>query len=751
MDRPTSLASMIARARAERLVILCDLDGTLIPFAATAELASLDDEAVQLLDALHLSGVQVVIVSGRPQPLIEVLRARARHPWWVAEHGAWRCQSIDWSGPSGDSAELDELSRSLRQLAREGVRFERKSLSVCMHWRQVAVEDKPDVIAAAELVCDEWLEARPEYERLQGVEMLEVRMRTAHKGSAVAWVRERIPGASVIAIGDDETDEDMFAALRDDELGICVGTRRGSRGNAWLRGTEEVRALLRWLIRARHEQVETPPELEPIQASTGGSKRAQLLVVSNRTPPAQTGRQRSVGGLVSALEPALQAAGGMWLGWSGHERDGTPMLVLDETSQPVRACFDLSHRWREKFYTGFCNRALWPLFHGFPSRVRFADEDWDAYVEANDTYARFAHELVDARGTVWAHDYHLLLLARAMRRRGFTGRIGLFLHIPFPPQELFDTLPWRDELLDAIREFDLVGFHTAQWADNFRASLEHQELRCPSDTRRTPVIGVHPIGIDARVFAPTGEAVEPEVAGLMTVLGPRRLILGVDRLDYAKGIFERLEAYERLLEHHPEWRNQISLLQISVPSRSDVPDYAELRHKLETLVGRINGRFGEADWVPVRYLYRSYDHRVLAQLYRVADVALVTPLRDGMNLVAKEFVAAQVPNRPGVLVLSKFAGAAAELTAALLTNPYHIDGLADDLDRALRMPLDERIRRHCSLAAAIAGTTPAQWAGRFLDQLAASSRPRHLRPVPRVQAGSALEPLGAAKYLGEDG
>src|ERR1044071_2312252 len=219
--------------------------------------------------------------------------------------------------------------------------------------------------------------------------------------------------------------------------------------------------------------------------------------------------------------------------------------------------------------------------------------------------------------------------------------------------------------------FDVIGFHTSQWADNFRDAAHAR-----SRGRALPEIAVLTIGVDPQAFAPTGAPEGPEVAGLRAALGTKRMILGVDRLDYAKGIPERLLAFECLLEMKPEWRGQICFVQISVPSREDIPEYAELRHRVETLVGRINGRFGEANWVPVRYLYRSYDHSVLAQLYRAADVALVTPLRDGLNLVAKEYVVAQSTSRPGVLILSKFAGAAAELGDAVITNPYHPEGLA---------------------------------------------------------------------------
>jgi trehalose 6-phosphate synthase len=301
-----------------------------------------------------------------------------------------------------------------------------------------------------------------------------------------------------------------------------------------------------------------------------------------------------------------------------------------------------------------------------------------------------------------------------MRAAGHRGPIGLFLHVPFPPGDVFETLPWADELLEAICAFDLVGFQTDRWAENFTACAHE----------RSPATIIAPVGIDPADFKlDTGDS-DPEIIALAKQLGDRKLILGVDRLDYSKGIPERLAAFERLLEQHPEWRRAVTFVQVSVPSRREIADYAELRTRVEHLVGRINGRYGDADWVPVRYLYRSYNQRVLAQLYRLARVALVTPLRDGLNLVAKCFVAAQDERDPGVLVLSRFAGAAVELSEAILTNPYHTDGLAADLDTALRMPLVERRSRQAALAHVVSATTPHEWARTFLAQLEATRASR---------------------------
>jgi trehalose 6-phosphate synthase len=360
--------------------------------------------------------------------------------------------------------------------------------------------------------------------------------------------------------------------------------------------------------------------------------------------------------------------------------------------------------------------------------VRIADGDWEAYRQVNQAFARAASQLVGPEDTVWIHDYHLFLMGQALREQGHSGPLGLFLHVPFPGPDVLSILPWAEQILTALLDLDLVGFHTEAHAENFRrcaASLlgarvghHHVELR----GRRTRV-GAFPIGIIPEQFQePIDSRASEETDNLMRAIAPSRMVLGVDRLDYTKGIPERLEAFARLLELQPEWRRRISLVQISVPSRSDVIDYAEQRARVEQIVGRVNGELGDADWVPIRYLYRAFSRNQLSLLYRSAAVGYVTPLRDGMNLVAKEYVAAQDPSDPGVLVLSRFAGAAAELGEAVLTNPWHVDGLARDLDRALRMGIGERRSRHAKLLETVARTTAITWAEDFLATLAQRER-----------------------------
>jgi len=730
-----------ALARRDHIALIVDLDGTLIPFAATPADGVLAPRIATTLRTLRELGVVVIAVSGRQRADVDPLRSQVPGAWWFAEHGAWRHDDGDgdgdgWSGPERTDDELVRLTDRMAAMvtATPGARLERKTLSCALHWREVAAPERAAFIQAAELAIEEWLESHPHHERLDGVEMVEVRPRECHKGRAVQWVKARWPQAALLALGDDVTDEDMFRALGDDDVAIAAGRpNHPSHARAYVDGVDGVHRLVEWLAEVRGLDASTPPPIHSLDQAHTLAQRTPLLVISNRTPAVPVDpRRREVGGLVAALEPVLVARSGVWLGWSGADGGAEPSLTLGGDSVPRMACFDFPPGWRQRFYDGLCNRALWPLLHSFPGRVRYEEEDWRSYVAANATYARLATEVVAAEGTVWIHDYHLLLTGRELRQRGHTGPIGLFLHVPFPGLDLFETLPWADEVLDGLLAFDLIGVHTRRYADSLLAALRTRAgTRVDGDAvhrqGQTTHVVVAPIGIEPQPFRHDRDPApvpEPEIEGLRAALGERKLLLGVDRLDYSKGVPERLAGFERLLERHPRWLRKVSMVQISVPSRADVPEYAELRSAVENLVGRINGRFGDADWVPVRYLYRSYSHAVLAQLYRVADVGVVTPLRDGMNLVAKELVAAQDPAHPAVLVLSKFAGAAETLTGAILTNPYYADGLADDLDRALSMPLAERQARHGPMLATVCAETAHAWADRFLEALRDAHRAR---------------------------
>jgi trehalose 6-phosphate synthase len=716
-------------ASAASLIAAIDLDGTLLPFAPTPQEATLDEQTCYLIDALAaVPGMTMGIISGRPRELVEELAQRFPKVAFAAEHGVWRCASGVWESALDPVPQLDEIERALTGLAKRfpGALLERKTCSVCLHWRRVEGVQHDRIAAAAEVIVDEWLETQPSLERLPSMEALEVRHRAAHKGSALAWLRSHGPaGAPVLAVGDDITDEDMFVSLRDIDVGILVAASpRRTQAGLRLPSIAAVHRFLRWLIDARQSRPTQSPEEIVVarpQRSFSAATPPQLIVASNRLPaaPGPGDRQREVGGLVSALVPALEKTQGVWLGWSGAERDPGLKLRVEPGELYTRAQFDYPLTWRQRFYAGFCNRSLWPLLHSF-MRVHYTDDEWACYQEANRAYARMLLELSHGSAEIWVQDFHLMLVARELRQASHRGRLGFYLHVPFPALDVIETMPWATQMVSGLLEFDRIGFQTQRWADNFIATARGL-LGNEAETRARQRARVIPVGIDPDRFAEAAKAhTSPNESvglGLEAMLGGRKLILGVDRLDHSKGIPERLDAYARLLENFPEWRNQVSFVQVSVPTRSDVPEYGELRSRVEALVGRINGAYGEADWVPVRYLYRSYDQETLARLYRQAAVGLVTPLRDGMNLVAKEYVAAQDNDDPGVLLLSKFAGAAEHLTLALLTNPYHPDGLAADLDQALRMPREERVTRHSALRSIVWRDTAAEWAKRFLDEL----------------------------------
>ena len=715
-------------ASAAAVVTALDLDGTLVPFAATPQDARMTAEVEGLIDALIAApGVTCGIVTGRPRELVEPIVRRFPRALIAAEHGAWRYVNGAWEAAIPAVPQLAEIETALTALARRysGALVERKSCSVALHWRRVAPEQQHAIETTAEVIVDEWLETQPQLERLPGVEALEVRHTAAHKGNALAWLRTHAPpGATVLAIGDDITDEDMFVGLRDQDVGVLVAAQpRRTQAAVRLSSVDAVHRFLRWLVEARTPAHEPRGFDEAVPARPGRTTPAPaLIVVSNRLPAAPTGgRVREVGGLVSALVPTLERVHGMWLGWSGAERDPGLKLRIEDGESYTRAQFDYPPTWRERFYAGFCNRSLWPLLHSFVSNVHYVDDQWSCYVDANRGYARMISEVAGGTADVWVQDFHLFLVARELRRAQHRGRLGFYLHVPFPPLDVIETMPWASELVAAMLDYDVVGLQCQRWADNYFAAVRGL-LGSEAETRardHTRVIG---IGIDPDRFAEAATASRnpndsAALSSLETSLAGRKLILGVDRLDYSKGIPERLEAFARLLERFPEWRGAVAFVQVSVPTRADVPEYGELRSRVEHLVGRINGTYGEADWTPVRYLYRSYDQQTLARLYRSASVGLVTPLRDGMNLVAKEYVAAQDPADPGVLVLSRFCGAAEQMTLALITNPFHADGLATDLDAALRMGKPERVTRHQQLRSVVWRDTAAAWSDEFLAAL----------------------------------
>ncbi|MFA5939947.1 MAG: trehalose-6-phosphate synthase [Sinimarinibacterium sp.] len=449
---------------------------------------------------------------------------------------------------------------------------------------------------------------------------------------------------------------------------------------------------------------------------------SRLVVVSNRV--GSTREAASAGGLAVALVESLRASGGLWFGFSGKtSRSGTrsPQIVNDEGF--TRATLNLPLDEHHGYYSGYSNGCLWPICHIRPDLIDFERAHFEAYARVNHRFAQALAPLLRTSDTVWVHDYHLVPLAHELRALGARQRIGFFLHVPFPPPDLLEALPEHQSLLRWLFDYDLVGFQTDSDLHHFHASIE----RIGGRVRNGQVhafghqlrSGAYPIGIDAQQFralslSPAGAR---EFRRMRSSLRGRAQIIGVDRLDYSKGLLRRVHAVEALLDRHPQTRGHVEFLQVAPLSRHELKAYDDFRKELELAAAQVNGRFAQFDWTPVRYLNRPLPRRTLAGLYRASRIGLVTPLRDGMNLVAKEYVAAQDPDDPGVLVLSRFAGAAPQLDAALLVNPYDSGEVADALAMALSMPQAERCSRHARLMAVLLDKDAAAWRADFLGEL----------------------------------
>jgi trehalose 6-phosphate synthase len=440
----------------------------------------------------------------------------------------------------------------------------------------------------------------------------------------------------------------------------------------------------------------------------------RLVCVSNRI--SMPGNGASSGGLAVGLTAAMSHTGGVWLGWSGElspEPSSEPQVVTHGNIE--YATIDLTQAQLDEYYNGYCNGTLWPLFHYFPERFRHEQRQYDVYQSVNALFAQQLLKMVRPGDAVWVHDYHLIPMARFLRQHQFTGPLGFFLHTPFPHMQVLRLLPNHAELIRDLCQYDVVGFQTEDDVQSFRSCVEPGV--CNSH------VAAYPISIDVQsVVAEATEAVmEDQVSRLTASLLGRKLIIGVDRLDYSKGLTERFAAFEHFLESFPDSQGKVTFLQIAPLSRSDVLAYSEIRQALEQSAGRLNGRFAEADWTPIRYLNRNFTHATTMGFLRAAQVALVTPVRDGMNLVAKEFVAAQDPKDPGVLIISPMAGAARELTGAVQVAPHDKRGMALALQRALHMSLDERRERHRQMFEALRTNDIHNWYGRFCSDLDAAS------------------------------
>jgi trehalose 6-phosphate synthase len=465
----------------------------------------------------------------------------------------------------------------------------------------------------------------------------------------------------------------------------------------------------------------------------------RLIIVSNRVVTPEEADSSLADEIAATVKAALKNQNGMWFGWSGKITD-QPVSEprTHEVNKLIYVQLDLSSNDVQEYCDGLANSVLWPILHCRVDLQQYSRADASGYMRVNQLYADQLSALMNEDDIVWVHDYHLMTLARELRSRGHRNQIGFFLHTPCAPPDILQTLPHHKEILGGLTHCDLVGFQTKNDRDNFADYLVRQGA---TQTRggyeiygRRVRLGAFPVSIETKAYMRLARNAgrSAMVALVRESLGGSRLVLSVDRLDCSKGIPERIKAFERFLEMNPDWHGKATLLQLTPKSWSDINQYAEIESEVAALIGKVNGRFGDAAWTPIRYVNRSYSRTVLAGIYRAADVALATPLRDGMNLSAKEFLAAQDPDDPGVLMLSQFAGAAVELDEALIVNPHETDAVAAALKRALEMPRQERRERHAPMLAHLLKNDIKRWSRSYTSALVDGKTGRGLLEVVRA-------------------
>lgn len=453
---------------------------------------------------------------------------------------------------------------------------------------------------------------------------------------------------------------------------------------------------------------------------------ARVIAISNRVSVPTKGNLTRAGGLEVALAAVFATSPGVWFGWSGKTvAEGEVKTQTTTIGGQQYTVIDLTRADHNEYYNGFANRVLWPILHYRMDLADYSLRDLSGYLRVNQRFADELSKIIEPDDILWVHDYHLIPLAKALRDRGFENRIGFFLHTPLPPPEVLTALPAHERLFPALCAYDLIGFQTEVESTNFARYLI-SECRYPSRDLRTffvdgraCTIGVYPVGVSVEEIRRWSIQSKESamVERVRKSLGKRDLIIGVDRLDYSKGLIARMEGFEHFLADNANWRNQVTFLQVTPRSRSGIREYISLNREVDSAVGRINGSFGEADWTPIRYVNQSYSRSTLAGLYRSARVGLVTPLRDGMNLVAKEYVASQSEQDPGVLILSRFAGASRECEGALMINPYDVQSIAQAIKHALDMGLEERRNRHQATLRRLVQNDIKDWGNRFLADL----------------------------------
>lgn len=461
--------------------------------------------------------------------------------------------------------------------------------------------------------------------------------------------------------------------------------------------------------------------------------KQKLIIVSNRLPVSveidkKIEYHQSMGGLATGLSSFYQSYDCVWLGWSGLTEEEVNPEQKNKITQQLKLKYNcyplfLPEKHLNNYYFGFCNEIIWPLFHYFNQYAIFKPEYWESYYQVNKIFSQELNKILTSDQILWIHDYHLFLLPGMVRKNFPDLPIGYFLHIPFPSFEIFRSLPWRKEILEGVLSSDLIGFHTYDYVRHFLSSVrrilgyEHTlgKLKIKNHIAQ---VDIFPMGIEYKKFsqAPKKSEIKREIEKIRENLPHKKIILSIDRMDYTKGIEQRLKSFEIFLEKFPQYHQQVTLILVAVPSRSEVEQYQELKREIEILVGEINGNYGGISWTPIVFIYRAFPYNELAALYNIADVCLVTPIRDGMNLIAKEYIAAK-GNQPGVLILSEMAGAVEEMGEALVINPNDFDQIAQAIDQALSMPEEEQKERNAVISNRLKRYDIIKWANDFIDSL----------------------------------
>lgn len=697
-------------------LLMLDVDGTLLDIANNPFVVNVPMALKETLMRLHdITCGAFFLISGRSIEDLDILFEPLRLNM-VGQHGAEiRIGGrVRYYGPKTLKKHANELTDQCQNIAAEfpGVMIEPKPLSVAVHYRRIPDSENEIRKRLSEILKnygDEW-------EIMPGKMVFEIKPWNFSKSRTVKDLikMSRFRGRKPVYAGDDITDEDALQEVRNaGGYAIKVGGSK-DEGMLYADNADQVR---RWLTETASQNM--MPATQPLRNYRPHpfQNKGRIIVLSNRVSVRNT---PSSGGLAVAMSAVLQKHGGIWMGWSDKINNKPAARTLEKGNVKF-VLRDLTQQEHEQFYQQFCNGTLWPLLHYNIGLIDFSWNAYESYKKVNEQFAELLAELLEPSDCIWVHDFHFIPIAEALRCKGVTCRIGFFLHTPFPTKEMLLTMPVHRELMSALLSYNLVGFQTQRDLAAFRDYAISENIR---DYARYPVIpetvtGHFPIGIQTTRFSSLSrkKLALPEMQDLKTSLVGRKLILGVDRLDYSKGIGQRMKALEELLAHRPILHKEFSFLQISPPTREGIETYEVLRTKIETMVGHINGKYADVDWTPIRFLVRGISRELLAGYYRMAKLCLVTPLRDGMNLVAKEFVAAQDPQDPGVLIISRFAGAAEELTEALLVNPYDIEEISFAIERGLTMPLSERKQRWNSMYRTISQQTLERWYQDFLQTL----------------------------------